>query len=110
MNAGAFQDEKTDVWYYQAVEYAKSAGIVIGYPDGTFKPNSRVTRADFVMVLSCCVTNFKNLRSQQSFMMYHMTPIIMMRYSGRFITVLRTVWMTIISSRTGTLHVKKQLR
>lgn len=59
INAGAFQDESPGAWYYSAVEYAKNAEIVKGYYDGTFKPGNPVTRADFVLVLSRCVTNYE---------------------------------------------------
>ncbi|MFD2331610.1 S-layer homology domain-containing protein [Cohnella sp. GCM10020058] len=39
-------------WAKQAIETAVSKGYVKGYPDGTFKPNKEVTRAEFVKMVS----------------------------------------------------------
>ena len=35
----------------QAVGYFESYGILSGYPDGTFRPNAELTRAEFVVML-----------------------------------------------------------
>ena len=37
-------------WYADAVGYAVQKGIVSGYPDGTFKPNQVITRAEFASI------------------------------------------------------------
>ncbi|WP_427110734.1 S-layer homology domain-containing protein [Lysinibacillus xylanilyticus] len=37
---------KAGAWYEDAVLWAQEKGIVSGYPDGTFKPNGNVTRAE----------------------------------------------------------------
>lgn len=34
-----------------AIEYVQSQGIVAGYPDGTFRPDSTINRAEFVKIL-----------------------------------------------------------
>lgn len=39
-------------WAKQAIETAVTKGYVKGYPDGTFKPNKEVTRAEFVKMVS----------------------------------------------------------
>ncbi|WP_029192566.1 S-layer homology domain-containing protein [Paenibacillus harenae] len=44
--SGAFKDIKAGAWYESAVLWAQEKGIVNGYPDGTFKPNGNVTRAE----------------------------------------------------------------
>ncbi|GIP30807.1 S-layer homology domain-containing protein [Paenibacillus sp. J2TS4] len=47
--------EFTDIAGYWAENYIRSAaakGIVSGYPDGTFKPNNPVTRAEFTVMLA----------------------------------------------------------
>ncbi|MFC7686305.1 S-layer homology domain-containing protein [Ureibacillus sp. GCM10028918] len=49
--SGAFTDVKAGAWYEDAVLWAKDKGIVGGYPDGTFKPNNNVTRAELTGVL-----------------------------------------------------------
>jgi len=38
-------------WAKATIERAVAAGIVSGYPDGTFKPNQTVTRAEFAVML-----------------------------------------------------------
>lgn len=47
----AFTDIETH-WAKSAILSAVQRGIVRGYPDGTFKPNSNVTRAEFMKMLS----------------------------------------------------------
>ena len=46
-----FSDVNTG-WYAQAVSYLASLGIVTGYPDGTFRPNAPITRAELTAVMS----------------------------------------------------------
>ncbi|MDQ6422852.1 S-layer homology domain-containing protein [Paenibacillus sp. LHD-117] len=36
-------------WAVANIQQAVSIGIVSGYPDGTFKPDKTVTRAEFVV-------------------------------------------------------------
>ena len=49
---GAFSDVSSQRWYGQAVHYLASRGIVHGYPDGTFRPNEAITRAELTAVMS----------------------------------------------------------
>ncbi|MBS5594221.1 MAG: S-layer homology domain-containing protein [Clostridiales bacterium] len=39
-------------WYADTVGYAVEKGIVSGYPDGTFRPNQPITRAEFASIAS----------------------------------------------------------
>lgn len=48
---GLFSDVAQD-WYTYYVNYAYTYGIFKGNPDGTFKPLSNITRAEFVQVLA----------------------------------------------------------
>lgn len=43
--------DTTDHWGTDIIATAKKMGIVHGYPDGTFKPNSPVTRAEIIVML-----------------------------------------------------------
>lgn len=42
-----FPDVKESHWAYNNVKILKDLGIVVGYPNGTFKPDEFVTRAEF---------------------------------------------------------------
>ena len=46
----AFPDVKPGRWYYDAVTRMEADGVLTGYPDGTFRPNGTITRAEFVTV------------------------------------------------------------
>ena len=45
-------DIRTGDWYANTVGYAVQRGIVSGYPDGSFKPNKPITRAEFAAIAS----------------------------------------------------------
>lgn len=47
----SFSDVTEDKWFYSYVTDLSSKGIIEGYPDGTFKPQNGVTRAEFVKLL-----------------------------------------------------------
>ncbi len=47
-----FADLPTSHWAYSAVTELCGKQIVSGYPDNTFRPDSRVTRAEFVKLIS----------------------------------------------------------
>lgn len=46
-----FTDINNDDWFYDHVLIAQKAGYIIGYPDGTFKPNGLITRQELCKVL-----------------------------------------------------------
>ena len=48
VNYGSFYDVSPTAWYSRAVELMKQCNIVSGYSDGSFQPNKKVTRAEFV--------------------------------------------------------------
>ncbi|MCM3633329.1 carbohydrate binding domain-containing protein [Paenibacillus camelliae] len=50
--AEAFTDVEPGAWYRVDVEAAAAAGIVSGYPDGSFKPNEQVKRQDAAVMLA----------------------------------------------------------
>ena len=50
-NAG-LNDIHAGDWYANTVGYAVQRGIVSGYPDGSFKPNKPITRAEFAAIAS----------------------------------------------------------
>lgn len=48
---GTFKDVKADAWYAGNIAAAAKAGLVKGYEDGTFRPDSTITREEVVAVL-----------------------------------------------------------
>ena len=46
----AFQDVEGEAWYAKAVHTIASLGMVKGYPDGTFRPDQPITRAEFTAI------------------------------------------------------------
>ncbi len=48
--ANDFSDVTAGSWFNNAVSTCANAGLLTGYPDGTFKPNQSITRAEFAAV------------------------------------------------------------
>lgn len=57
-SATRFSDA-SDNWFSKAVNYVVAKGLISGYPDGTFKPNESITRAEFAQMISGYVKNEK---------------------------------------------------
>lgn len=47
-----FADVKADAWYFGAVEAAAQAGLVLGYEDGTFRPEIKISREEMATMIS----------------------------------------------------------
>ncbi len=47
----AFSDVPETYWGYDAISSLGGQGYVSGYPDGTFRPNDDITRAEFVSIM-----------------------------------------------------------
>ena len=47
-----FSDMTDNQWYSEAVGYLTAKGILLGYPDGLFKGNNPITRAEFATIAS----------------------------------------------------------
>ncbi len=50
--AGPFADVPTDHWAYQSVDKLQKAGVVIGYPDGTYGGKRAMTRYEFAVAIA----------------------------------------------------------
>ena len=51
VKTGSFRDVTSAHWAFASVERAAEMGLVTGYSDGTFRPDTPVTRAQFVLML-----------------------------------------------------------
>ena len=45
-----YSDVNRGDWFNNAVSTLSNAGIITGYPDGTFRPNAPITRAEFAAI------------------------------------------------------------
>jgi hypothetical protein len=48
----SYSDVKDGAWYADAIAAAKAAGYISGYPDGSFKPEAKVNREQFAVMLA----------------------------------------------------------
>lgn len=50
-SSGWFRDVPASAWYQPAVQHLATLGVIKGYPDGTFRPEQSVTRAELAQTL-----------------------------------------------------------
>ena len=50
--SSSFSDVSTNDWYYHYVSSAYKNGYITGYPDGSFRPDDYITRADICTIVS----------------------------------------------------------
>ena len=55
----SFSDVSQDAWYARFVKTLAGMGVITGYPDGTFRPNEPITRAE----LTALITRFVDAAS-----------------------------------------------
>lgn len=87
--AVAFKDVPTGYWAKSYIEALASKNIIAGFPDGSFKPNDPVTRAQFATIINKALTpagkraaiEFKDVQS--NFWAY---AAIQSAYKGQFVT------------------------
>lgn len=48
----AYSDVSDTAWYAAAVSTLSKMGVISGYPDGTFRPNAPITRAEFAAMIA----------------------------------------------------------
>ena len=56
-----YSDVKSTDWYNNAISTLSNMGIIDGYPDGSFRPNAGITRAEFAKI---AVSFFKDYASE----------------------------------------------
>ncbi len=47
-----FSDVPPNHWAYEAITTMARAGIIVGFPDGTFRPNNLVLRSEFAKIMT----------------------------------------------------------
>jgi hypothetical protein len=51
-DSGTYTDADPGDWYFQYAEMMHAAGVMDGYPDGTFRPYAPATRAQVAKIIS----------------------------------------------------------
>ena len=59
-SAVSFSDVPNGKWFTEAVKWCASHSLVNGYPDGTFRPNRCVSRAELSQILYAAALNIQN--------------------------------------------------
>jgi len=65
LKAGPFTDVASDYVNAKAIDYLKTAGILQGYPDGTYKPAAEINRAEFTKIVVASL--YKDARGKNCF-------------------------------------------
>ena len=64
--ANPFSDVTPDSWAYQAVSQLANAGIVNGYPDGTFQGQSNITRFEMAQMVAKAMARQGQVDAEQN--------------------------------------------
>lgn len=68
-SAQEFPDVGEDHWAYKEIEILAKEGVVVGYPDGTFKADSYVDRAEFsTMVIKALAQEHSPIKAEIKFL------------------------------------------
>jgi hypothetical protein len=62
--AETFTDVPPDHWAYEAIDYLQQAGLVEGYPDGTFRGERSFTRYEMAMVIARIFTKIQDWQAE----------------------------------------------
>jgi len=77
-NSRSFSDVKSNFWAYEAIMELVDRGIIKGYTDNTFKPDSTVTRSEFASMF----TKSLNLTTSNNTQTFTDVPISSWDYSA----------------------------
>jgi hypothetical protein len=71
IRAKPFSDVLKSDWYEEAITHAAAAGVISGYPDGSFKPNDNLTRMETAVLLAHAVNGQVIVTGNSSFTDIH---------------------------------------
>lgn len=66
--ANPFSDVTPNDWAYQSVEQLAAAGVINGYPDGTFKGQNNITRYEMAQMVAKAMANQSRANAEQQAM------------------------------------------
>jgi len=52
-----YTDVPRDAWYYRPIINAKAKKLITGYPDGTFRPNAKITKQEAAVIIAKSLDN-----------------------------------------------------
>lgn len=82
--AADFSDLPTEHWAYKNVMNLVEQNVINGYPDGTYKPNGQVTRAEFFKLISVAALGEEYFKPyQEMFEGYWQLPYASWIYSQK---------------------------
>ena len=64
--ANPFSDVTPDSWAYQAVSQLANAGVINGYPDGTFKGQNNITRYEMAQMVAKAMVRQDRVDAEQN--------------------------------------------
>ena len=73
--SAAFSDVSVSTQYADAIKYAETNGIVSGYPDGSFKPLSRINRAEFTKIIVGATTGYNPSQDPSGYDIYALVGV-----------------------------------
>ena len=66
--ANPFSDVTPQDWAYQSVAQLAAAGVINGYPDGTFKGQNNITRFEMAQMVAKAMANESRANAEQQAM------------------------------------------
>ena len=66
--ANPFSDVTPSDWAYQSVAQLAAAGVINGYPDGTFKGQNNITRFEMAQMIAKAMANESRANAEQQAM------------------------------------------
>ena len=78
-----FSDVAANAWYAKAVATLANAGIITGDPQGTFRPNDTITRAEFAAIAARFDTSTDDAKGFYTDLDGHWAAELIGRASGR---------------------------
>lgn len=67
--ANPFSDVTPNDWAYQAVVDLSEQGVVVGYPDGTFRGERNITRFEMAQIIARMLANEDQMNAEQRAML-----------------------------------------
>ena len=94
-----FSDVTPDSWAYQSVSQLASAGIINGYPDGTFKGQKDITRFEMAQMIAKAMANQDRANAEQQAMINRLADEFSNELNNLGVRVAR------LEDRTGNVKV-----